>query len=369
MMLLQPGPAFKSRQMLTVVTCALVAGTLLSGLIRLALGLSLRVSLDLAAIATPLLLLPWVWHFGRWPCVEWVEATTYPLMMVALQSVMEVNVSGVLLVIPVIGVLYRNRWLTLYTAAVSAAAFALMQVVVPDAVFSAVPPLQLGAHLVLQGALAAIFVGLISLAERAERSLVQAHLTEQMAMQWAASIEARDQYTGGHVERVTRYAMELAPLVPELKMDLELFRLACVLHDVGKISVPDQILNKPGPLTADEFGVMKQHPTMGSDLVLRTNVPAEVAAVVRHHHERWDGRGYPDGLAGEAIPLSARVLAVADAFDAMTTLRPYRTAMTVDMAYDEIHAAAGTQFDPAVVAAFDRVFDRWVAISVSDTAA
>jgi HD-GYP domain-containing protein (c-di-GMP phosphodiesterase class II) len=134
-------------------------------------------------------------------------------------------------------------------------------------------------------------------------------------------------------------------------------RLAGLLHDVGKIGVPDAILNKPAKLTDDEYAVMKRHSLLGCDIVCAADMPVE-ARWVRHHHERFDGRGYPDGLAGEDIPLESRIILVADAYEAMTSDRPYRKAPGEAVAVAELRTHAGTQFDPAVVAALCRVLDR-----------
>jgi putative nucleotidyltransferase with HDIG domain len=348
--------------MLSVISAAVAVGSAVAAVIRLWLGLDLQVPLTLAKVLLPLLAVPWAWHWRKWPGVAWAEAIAYVVMVAAAQTVMEVNVLSAFLLIPVLGVIHRDRWLTLVSAALGTVAtgFLLMwpAVTILD---NGRPALQFGAQLVLQWTLALIYAGLIGLAEKAERYLRHARMTGQMATQWAASIEARDRYTGGHVDRVTRYAMKLAPHIPELDMDLDSFGLACILHDVGKIAVPDSILNKPGPLTPEEHEIMKSHATKGYDLVLRTDVPMEVAVVVRHHHERWDGQGYPDCLRGEAIPVAARILAVADAFDAMTTDRPYRAGLSLAEARARIQAGSGSQFDPAVVAVFMRQFaEGWV---------
>lgn len=346
-------------QVLKVITATALLGAVVASLIRLRLGLGVQVPLTMAAGVSPLLLVAWVWHWRKWPAVAWVEVIVYVFMIVIAQTVMEVKVTESLLVVPIVGFLHRDRALTVFATALAVVARGYLLMVVPPVGVSAVA-LQFGAHAVLQVTLAAIYVGLINLAGRAERALVQAHLTEHMAMQWAASIEARDRYTGGHVSRVTEYAMTLVPHVGRLGMDPELFRLACVLHDVGKIAIPDSILNKPGALTPEEFEVMRTHSTAGYDLVLRTNVPQTVADVVRHHHERWDGDGYPDRLAGIAIPRAARILAVVDAFDAMTSDRPYRAGLTPAQAREQLLREAGRQFDPTVVAAVDKVFPLWL---------
>jgi len=130
-----------------------------------------------------------------------------------------------------------------------------------------------------------------------------------------------------------------------------------LLHDVGKVGVPDAILFKPGALSEDEFALIAQHPVIGSEILRDVEFLGEGKLVVRHHHERWDGDGYPDGLAGEAIPLAARVFAVADALDALTTDRPYRPASSFMAAREEVFKGSGTQFDPAVVAAYGQIPD------------
>jgi diguanylate cyclase (GGDEF)-like protein/putative nucleotidyltransferase with HDIG domain len=166
------------------------------------------------------------------------------------------------------------------------------------------------------------------------------------------AVDMRDRYTRRHSEDVARYALFLAR---QLGIDDELqvaLHQASLLHDVGKIAVPDDILRKPGPLTSDEMDVMKQHVELGSVLV-RDLANAEIVADgVRHHHERWDGSGYDHGLAGEEIPLIARIIAVADAFSAMTTSRPYRRALSSGIALERMTAAAGTQLDPRLVDVF-----------------
>jgi putative two-component system response regulator len=172
----------------------------------------------------------------------------------------------------------------------------------------------------------------------------------------AAAVEAKDAYTAGHATRVTDFAVTIAAEIGCI--DLTRFRLAGDLHDVGKIGVPDNVLNKPGRLTDEEFEMVKKHPEIG-ERILQPMIDDEmVIGVVRSHHERWDGRGYPDGLAGEAVPLPARVLAVADTIDAMTSRRAYRVELGWDVMVAEIRRCAGSQFDPAVVTAFDAALPR-----------
>ena len=168
-----------------------------------------------------------------------------------------------------------------------------------------------------------------------------------------AAVEARDPYTAGHSARVGAYASELARVVGGI--DLPRFALAGDLHDIGKIAVPDYVLNKPGRLTEEEMVLIRSHPARGVQILEPLFDDVLVLSVTMHHHERWDGRGYPDGLAGEDIPLAARVLALADTLDAITSSRAYRPAQAWDAAAKEIRACAGRQFDPAVVEAFDVV--------------
>jgi diguanylate cyclase (GGDEF)-like protein len=166
------------------------------------------------------------------------------------------------------------------------------------------------------------------------------------------AVDTKDHYTKRHCEDVARYAVFIAE---QARMDVDLIRtldIAGQLHDVGKIGVPDSVLRKPGRLGTEELRVMSQHSTLG-DLIVRDLPNIElVRAGVRHHHERWDGRGYPDRLAGEGIPLIARILAVADTFSAMTTTRPYRSAYSVERALQRLEGAGGSQLDPKLVQAF-----------------
>ena len=165
-------------------------------------------------------------------------------------------------------------------------------------------------------------------------------------------MDTKDRYTKQHSEDVARYAVFLADqlgLRPEERQSVE---LAGLLHDVGKIGVPGTILRKPGPLTGDEYDAIKQHPALGDAIVRDLPNVEAVKAGVRHHHERLDGTGYIDGLAGEDIPLIARIVSVADAFSAMTTTRPYRKALTVAEALHRLREASGTQLDPRLVTAF-----------------
>jgi len=173
----------------------------------------------------------------------------------------------------------------------------------------------------------------------------------------ASAVEARDAYTGRHAERVAAYGLAIAEVYGMRLGDEPQIEFGFLLHDAGKVAVPDAILFKPGPLTTAERLVMEQHPVTGWEIVREIDFLGAARDVIRSHHERWDGDGYPDGLAGEDIPLSARVFAVADTLDAITTNRPYRSASTIAQARALIAEDSGTHFDPAVVEAFERLPD------------
>jgi putative two-component system response regulator len=174
----------------------------------------------------------------------------------------------------------------------------------------------------------------------------------------ANAIELRDPYTRGHVERVAAYAVTLADYMGWTESRLQHLRFAGILHDIGKIHISEETLTKCGPLSTTEWQEMKQHPVTGAIMVKDISYLSAAAAIVRHHHEQWDGGGYPDGLAGDAIPMEARIMAVADSFDAMTTTRSYRPALSLDEAYDEIVQGAGQRYDPTVVAVFQAAWQR-----------
>jgi putative nucleotidyltransferase with HDIG domain len=171
------------------------------------------------------------------------------------------------------------------------------------------------------------------------------------------AVEARDAYTGKHAERVAAYGMEIARALRVPLADDPATEFGFLLHDVGKVAIADAILYKPGPLTAEERALMQQHPVIGAEIVSEIDFLGEAATVVRSHHERWDGSGYPDALAGEAIPLAARVFAVADVLDALTTDRPYRPASSIAEARRMIVAESGSHFDPAAIAGFQQIDD------------
>jgi putative nucleotidyltransferase with HDIG domain len=167
-----------------------------------------------------------------------------------------------------------------------------------------------------------------------------------------AALDTRDTETEGHSERVAAYTMLIAQQLNLSEAELQHIEHGALLHDIGKIGVPDHILYKPGPLTPEEWEVMKQHPVIGYKMCMKIEMLRPAAPIVLHHHERWDGRGYPYGLNGAEIPLGARIFAIADTLDAMTSDRPYRKALSFAQAREEIERCAGSQFDPELVRVF-----------------
>jgi putative two-component system response regulator len=172
----------------------------------------------------------------------------------------------------------------------------------------------------------------------------------------ANAIELRDRYTRGHVERVRDHAELIAKQLGWTAAQLEHLQYGSILHDIGKIHIPESVLNKPGPLDEEEWRDMKKHPQVGAEMIKHIIYLAPAVPVIRYHHERWNGSGYPQGLAGEEIPLPARIVAIADSLDAMCTSRPYQKAHVPEKAYEEIVEASGELYDPMVVKAFQRAW-------------
>jgi len=184
------------------------------------------------------------------------------------------------------------------------------------------------------------------------------------AIALATAIDARDPYTHGHTERVTQYSLCVAEEIegiPEAiayKNFRETLHISALLHDVGKIGCPDKVLNKRNKLTAEEYEKIKEHPVVGAAILTPIKELSDVAREIRYHQERYDGRGYPDGIKGTEIPLVARIIAVCDAFDAITTNRPYRKQQSAEIAVAELQKESGKQFDPIVVSAFMLAFEK-----------
>ena len=167
---------------------------------------------------------------------------------------------------------------------------------------------------------------------------------------------SRDSATAAHARRVQRYASALAhEMCAGDDLLIEAVQTAALLHDIGKLAIPDWLLHKPGPLTREEYEQVKHHAVIGADMLEGIDFPGPLALIVRHHHENWDGTGYPDGLSGDRIPFGARLLAIADCYDALTSERPYRKGLSQDRALKMIVERRGTSFDPAVTDGFLRI--------------
>lgn len=183
-------------------------------------------------------------------------------------------------------------------------------------------------------------------------------MVQELAEALASAIDAKDGNTYGHSHRVGELAMALGSQLHLETPQLAELQVAAHLHDVGKIGIPDAILNKAARLTTEEFAVVQRHPVIGWQILRRISSFQQVARIVRHHHERFDGSGYPDGLRGEDIPLASRLIAVADSYDAMTSMRSYRKAVSAKEAWQELCRCSGSQFDPEAVKAFRAVAQR-----------
>ena len=172
----------------------------------------------------------------------------------------------------------------------------------------------------------------------------------------AETIEMRDNYTGNHTKRVMEYSYAIGEALGMKKDPLEELRLSAILHDIGKIGVRDDVLLKPGKLTDEEFALMKKHPVFGEEILMKIKGLEHIIPGVKHHHERHDGKGYPDGLKEDEIELNAKIISVADTFDAMTSDRPYRKGLDPKIAIEELIRCSGTQFDVKIVDAFIKAF-------------
>jgi hypothetical protein len=184
------------------------------------------------------------------------------------------------------------------------------------------------------------------------------HQTQEAMIAMADAIDQRDPYTADHSRRVAELAVKIAEVHGVNERDIERLRIAARMHDIGKIGIGNDLLHKPGKLTDDEWEILRAHPVIGEQLLKPYRQFRHETRLVRHHHERWDGKGYPDRVRGQAIPLGARIIAVADTFDAMTTSRPYRPALSRQYAIDEIRNGALSQFDPQIVASFLQVMEE-----------
>ena len=204
----------------------------------------------------------------------------------------------------------------------------------------------------------------VSLADQVAIALDNARLYEELeemffqtAESLADAIEKRDPYTGGHTRRVTSYSLAIARHLQLKSSEKRCLKIAAVLHDVGKIGIEDQILRKPEPLSPEEYNTIKRHTSMGAEILEHIRQLRDIIPGVKYHHEQMNGRGYPDGLKGEEMPVIAKIVAVADTYDAMTTDRPYRKALSKKVAMEELRRCAGAQFDGQVVEAFVKAYE------------
>jgi putative nucleotidyltransferase with HDIG domain len=194
-----------------------------------------------------------------------------------------------------------------------------------------------------------LYIGKLEETNKHFEEMAKIHLRTVEAL--ALAIEAKDHTTGDHLQRVRVYALELAKDLGLTPAETDALRAAAVLHDIGKLAVPEHIISKPGKLTPEEFEKMKVHPIVGAEICDQVKFPYPVVPIVRSHHEKWDGSGYPDGLAGEAIPIGSRILAAVDCLDALASDRQYRKALPLDEAMAKVEAESGRSFDPRVVGA------------------
>ncbi|MFH1460464.1 MAG: HD domain-containing phosphohydrolase [Candidatus Omnitrophota bacterium] len=174
----------------------------------------------------------------------------------------------------------------------------------------------------------------------------------------ALALDARDHYTHGHSEQVTEYAVSIAQEMGLSVQEIDRIRDAGILHDIGKIGIPDAVLLKPGPLNDEEYALIKKHPSIGRKILEPVNCLADKVPLIYHHHEHFDGQGYPEGLKAESIPVGARILAIADAYQAMTSDRPYRKALSIEVAVDELIKNKNKQFDGRIVDVFLNILKR-----------
>ncbi|MBK9714691.1 MAG: response regulator [Kouleothrix sp.] len=187
---------------------------------------------------------------------------------------------------------------------------------------------------------------------RLKRLTDQLEHTERVIFMLAQAVEAKDSYTEGHLRRLRAYGEQLAAACGLLPSEVRAVRYGGILHDIGKIGVDEAIIRKPGPLTPEEAAQMRRHPEIGAQIISQMRFAREVAPIISGHHEYWDGSGYPHGLSGEDIPIGARIITIVDAYDAMTTDRPYRAALSEEEAIRRLRAARGTQFDPNLLDVF-----------------
>lgn len=195
---------------------------------------------------------------------------------------------------------------------------------------------------------------------RIKRLTDQLERTESVIFMLALAVEAKDTYTEGHLRRLSSYSEQLATAIGLSAAQVKAIRFGGLLHDIGKISIDDAILRKPGKLTDEEYAQIKHHPEYGARIIQAMRFAGDVGPIIRHHHERWDGKGYPSGLAGLAIPIGARIVSIVDAYDAMMTDRPYRNSLGIEETLRRLREGRGREWDPELL-------DRFIAMVVEGT--
>ncbi|MER2063376.1 MAG: HD-GYP domain-containing protein, partial [Alkalibacterium sp.] len=265
------------------------------------------------------------------------------------------------LLIPIISSLYGKRFLSIFYSALGLLSMIFVRIGFPDNTSYIADTIDISNRILLYIIVATFSYLLLSklnmLYNKQVNTVVHSMETtlEQVVQSFIVAMEAKDLYTFGHSERVSQYAVALAKHLPEYQDEQKLkhLRMSGLLHDIGKINMPEHILTKPTSLTESEYEIIKTHTSLGAQMVEKVEGLKGLKNGVLYHHERWDGKGYPTGSRGSAIPLEARILAVADAFDAMTSTRAYRLELPIEEAFKRLDDGIGTQFDPYLASALE----------------
>lgn len=261
------------------------------------------------------------------------------------------------LLIPLLAGIYGEKKLLFYNSIVGLFLLAFLSFKMPDSIYRP-DSIDISNRILIYIILSALSLLVLKTLKQIYTSKVETVINanamqktvEEVVNSFIVSIEAKDQYTFGHSERVSKYALALAKCLNEYSIeDLKRLRLSGLIHDIGKINIPESILLKAGKLTCDEYQIIKTHTVVGARMMERIEGLQHLKHGVLYHHERWDGTGYPTKRKGTDIPLDARVLAIADAFDAMTSDRSYRREMSIDEAFRRLYDESGTQFDPHLI--------------------
>lgn len=265
------------------------------------------------------------------------------------------------LLIPIITSLYGKRFLSIFYSALGLLSMVFVRIGFPSTTSYIADTIDISNRILLYIIVATFSYLLLSKLNMLYNKQVNTVIhsmemtLEQVVQSFIVAMEAKDLYTFGHSERVSQYAVALAEHLPEYqhKQKLKHLRLSGLLHDIGKINMPEHILTKPGTLTDKEYEIIKTHTSLGAQMVEKVEGLKGLKNGVLYHHERWDGKGYPTGSEGKSIPLEARILAVADAFDAMTSTRAYRKELPLEEAFRRLDNGIGTQFDPNLAEALE----------------